>query len=786
MMPETDQRPAGPYAAAAYTYWSAGWRGIVPLPPRAKKNPPSGFTGSTGIDPSYADITAWATDREGAGNIALRLPRGVIGLDVDAYGDKLGRATIEQAEADHGQLPPTWRTTSRDDGVSGIRLYRVPEGLAWPGEIGMGTEVIQHRHRYAIVWPSTHPEGRTYRWIGPDGVVSTTVPDVDELPYLPDAWVQAYTGGEVATTLARGNHTDMAIARWLTELDHADDPMCTRMEGAVDQMTRALPGSAHNAARDMALRCIRLAEEGHHGLMAALATGRRMFVADATSDDRRILGKHQRTEAEAAKEWADVIVSAGNLVTANPSGVRTCDCYGQITGLIVDTPPPATEDRAEDTAPAATSTETDADPEERHSRLKDGAAFILDVPAAVPAIWGHDDEVYWATGEALMIVGPPGVGKTTLTGQLLRGLVGLQPAVLGMGVTPSDGRVLYLAMDRPAQIARALRRGFHEHERDVLAERVRVWEGPPPADVAKHTDLLVNLAHLAGATTIIVDSLKDAAVGLTEDEVGAGYNRARQKALANGIQVLELHHLVKRGPNGSRPNTLADVYGSAWLTAGAGSVLLLWGQAGDPVVEASHLKQPAGEVGPFNLVHDHTTGTTTIASGKDVVEIVANGWVTGASAKDVAKVLFETSDPSRSEIEKARRRLDAACRGEAPLLRFDGGEKGGDGGTKAGRYHLVEGSADQSRDQSRPITSTGYPQPPSVIGVHDPVIGLTSDDAENVIGRDRPCQSNHARPPLYRGTGVHGAPPEGYKRAVVAGQQVWVHPTTGELWEPDA
>ena len=83
----------GPYASAAAAYWQAGWRGIVPLPARAKKNPPSGFTGSTGVDPSYADLDAWATGPEGSGNIALRMPRDVIGIDVDAYGDKLGRQT---------------------------------------------------------------------------------------------------------------------------------------------------------------------------------------------------------------------------------------------------------------------------------------------------------------------------------------------------------------------------------------------------------------------------------------------------------------------------------------------------------------------------------------------------------------------------------------------------------------------------------------------------------------------------------------------------------------------
>ena len=746
MMADETAKPAGPYEAAADTYWTAGWRGIVPLPHRAKKNPPSGFTGSGGIDPSYADIHTWAEGREGGGNIALRMPRNVIGLDVDAYGDKLGKTTIETAEAEHGTLPATWRTTSRDDGVSGIRLYRVPEGLAWPGEIGHGTEVIQHRHRYAVVWPSIHPEGRTYRWISPDGVTSTTVPDVDDLPYLPAKWVEAYTGGELAVTVNRNHHSDMVIAKWISELDHANDPMCTRMEAAVDQMTEALPGSAHNAARDMTLRCLRLADEGHHGVFAALAAGRKMFVADATNPDRGLLGKHRRTEAEAGQEWSDVTISAGNFVTANPSGVRTCDCYGQLTGLLVDAAPAPEQTDSDDEPPP--STETEADPQEATTRLKDGASFILDVPDTVPAIWGHDDEVYWATGEALMIVGPPGVGKTTLTGQLVRGLIGLDDAVLGMGITPTEGRVLYLAMDRPAQIARALRRAFHESERGTLAERLRVWEGPPPADVAKHTDLLVTLANLAGATAIIVDSLKDAAVGLTEDEIGAGYNRARQKALAHGIQVLELHHLVKRGPNGAKPNTLADVYGSGWLTAGAGSVLLLWGSAGDPIVEAVHLKQPAAEVGPHRLVHDHDTGTTTFFGEGNLVDIVALTGASGSTAKDAAKVMYQTDNPSQAEVEKVRRRLDKMCRGDNPVMVREDGSAGGFAGGQSARWRVLE-------DRSRAFTSTGFSTGDGVNGVNASVNAQTPEKStiseESVNGRERRDRTVHGRPPLEEG-----------------------------------
>lgn len=288
----------------------------------------------------------------------------------------------------------------------------------------------------------------------------------------------------------------------------------------------------------------------------------------------------------------------------------------------------------------------------------DGASFVLDIPDAIPALWGTGDQVLWADGESLMIAGPMGLGKTTLAGQLIRAQLGIgQTELLGLPVAPRE-RVLYLAMDRPAQIARAMARQFGPEHRDVLAEKLIIWRGPPPADIAKNPILLAKLAKLAGADTVYVDSLKDAAIGLSEDEVGAGYNRARQHALAEGIQVCELHHTVKRGPGGAAPTNVADVYGSAWLTNGTGSIILLAGEPGDPIVGFKHPRQPAEEVGPFQLMHDQAAGTITVNHETSLTDMVAHCGPEGLTARGAACALFDTERPSRGQIEKARRRLE--------------------------------------------------------------------------------------------------------------------------------
>lgn len=724
-MPAQPSTDPGPYASSADLYWRAGWRGILPLPVQRKTFPPPGYTGAGGQMPSYPDIQAWVTGREGAGNVGLRLPRNVVGIDVDNYGTKPGGETLALAEAAHGPLPPTWRTTSRDDGISGIRLYRVPEGLAWPGEIGPAIEIIHYGYRYAVAWPSIHPEGRVYRWVTPEGVISTTLPDPDQLPALPQAWVDAYTSGELAVTPRADIKMQDAIA-WLATTKSATSEPCSRMTGTIDQFIDALPGSAHNAARNATLSIARLAEEGHHGGIVALADVRKRFIADATDPNRTLTGLNRRTQEQAVYEFGDLIASAVGVVHASPSTVQTCDCYGQITGMIVD---------------AATANTEPVEPEpverapEPASRLKPGGDFILDAPDSVPSIWGAGDECLWAAGEALMLCGPPGVGKTTVAGQVLRGRLGLLDEVLGLPIQPTSSRVLYLAMDRPAQIARSLRRGFVEAERQILNDKLSFWEGPPPQDVAKRPEVMLSLAELAEADTIIIDSVKDAAVGLTEDEIGAGYNRARQLCLASGIEVLELHHMVKRGANGSKPTELADVYGSAWLTAGAGSVVLLWGAAGDPIVYLTHLKQPAGEVGPWKLQHDHGRAETKLFHGSDLMEMVALSGPDGVTARQAAAAMFEKDEPSENDVEKARRKLAGLVRDER-LEQFNTGDSRG---TK--RYRLRTES-DPTIDPTHPTIrdfASGEPNP--TLTPRDPTL------EDKTAGQDPTADPTHPTPP---------------------------------------
>ena len=194
MSPDTTY--SGPYARAAHIYRQAGWHGTLPLGsrPGVKFPPPSGWTGHGAPYPSTADVAAWS-ETHGNRNIGLRMPPGIIGLDVDDYGDKTGAATLAELEQRFGPLPPTWVSSARP-APSGIRFYRVPTDppINWPGEAGKFIEIIQPGHRYAVVWPSTNPEaaGAQYQWITPweTSAIGWIPKPATELPELPARWIE--------------------------------------------------------------------------------------------------------------------------------------------------------------------------------------------------------------------------------------------------------------------------------------------------------------------------------------------------------------------------------------------------------------------------------------------------------------------------------------------------------------------------------------------------------------------------------------------------------------------
>jgi hypothetical protein len=322
---------------------------------------------------------------------------------------------------------------------------------------------------------------------------------------------------------------------------------------------------------------------------------------------------------------------------------------------------------------------------EQPTHLVPGGRFLFQGHSEIVARWGSDPEILWASGESLIICGPPATGKTTLAGQVVAGLCGLGGDVLGQPVAECR-RVLYLAMDRPSQIVRALSRHFSADDEAKLDERLLAWRGPLPQDLLKDQGQVLKMAQENGCDVVVIDSLKDLCLNLSDDASGSAVNRALQMCLAEGIDVMALHHQRKRGggENSPMPNTLDAVYGSAWITAGAGSVVLLWGEPGSLSQKLIHLKSPMDPIGPLEVEMDNYAGTTSVGQQWSPLAYLAMKADAGATLAEASQAEHSRTVERGGKLWKAtERKLNGLVR--AGKARKEERERVG----VAGRYFIV-------------------------------------------------------------------------------------------------
>ncbi len=302
----------------------------------------------------------------------------------------------------------------------------------------------------------------------------------------------------------------------------------------------------------------------------------------------------------------------------------------------------------------------------RKTRVATGDVFVLDEPTEVTAVVGSGEQVLWAAGEGCMLNGQQGVGKTTVAQQIVLHGIGVRTGPLfGLPVATFAGPVVYLAMDRPRQAARSFRRMVSDEDRNLLRDRLVVWKGPLPTNPTKSPAVLADFVQeiCPTAAVLVVDSVKDLAPGISADEVGAALNMAWQEVVARDIELLVLHHERKASQGSARAHSIDDVYGSVWLTAGMGSVLVLEGEPGDPSVTLRHLKQPAEPVGPLDLQHDHATGTTRLHRAPSLLDVLHTSGPSGMTAEEIALVVIGRS--SGNDVKSIKRRLDKQVKANA-------------------------------------------------------------------------------------------------------------------------
>lgn len=328
---------ASPFEQWSRKYFDGGFSPI-PLPPNTKNPPPTGWTGHGRPTTTEQQLEKWLAG-EGLNklfkgtikraNIALRLNTVVVdgvsfdlvGIDVDHHPEdkddpKNGGPQLEYFERKLGALPPTWTSSARVNGISGIRLFRAPAGLMWRGDLGHGGEdidVISKNYRFLVCFPSTNPDANNRQYwfyppgFKPDGDLEAIdrekhglVPDPKKLPLLPDAWIDYLTQNRIKDV---GVPMDMdatakQLTRWATRNFASNDSICEYLTIEVDKYKQKIEESAksHNvltAFHNKILRCG--ANEGHTGWGKACAELEKAYVAN-------VLARGKRTVTSAEKE----------------------------------------------------------------------------------------------------------------------------------------------------------------------------------------------------------------------------------------------------------------------------------------------------------------------------------------------------------------------------------------------------------------------------------------------------------------------------------------------------
>lgn len=233
----------------------------------------------------------------------------VCGIDVDDYVSggktKCGGKQLKRLESELGPLPDTWISSARSDGTSGIRYVLVPTGLAFVGQAADDIEVVQRNHRYAVTWPSVHPDGGTYHLyppgFAPDGVnFRDEIPDVTTLAVLPDSWLNHLTNHKTPDS-----EMDIDQVSTLDELDvwadeqfHAGDEAsaCSAMRETVAKWCEeiATEATSHDKIVGSLWEIVNLAAEGCTGWWWAIEAVETFWIEDVIARDKREAGELRR------------------------------------------------------------------------------------------------------------------------------------------------------------------------------------------------------------------------------------------------------------------------------------------------------------------------------------------------------------------------------------------------------------------------------------------------------------------------------------------------------------
>lgn len=589
--------PATPYAMAARDYLALGYS---PLPIRTGSKLPavSGYHGHGRPMATSADVDRW-TATHAPLNVALRLPDGLVGVDVDNYDHKDGAAQLAALEATHGALPPSPVSTSRDGTASGIRLFRIPAGIRTPSRLATHVDVIAHGLRYLVTSPSVHPSGRVYMWKDPATGDPVAAPAVADLPELPAKWL------ELLTSTRTGDGPD--VLTWLDTLPDGDPS--ADVAAALDTYRVAVAQGAHRAdVLDVTRALATAGATGSLGVPTAYAEAAALYT-DHGGDDadfaRMLHGAIPYATTEAAK----------------------------LDGITF-TPPPA--------GPA---TPTEAPRASKWDTFLVDSADLDNLPQPEPLIAGTLDRNTLA-----VLGGPYASGKSFVA---LSWALSVATGAPWAGRVAEQGRVLYVLGEGLYGMRGRVAAWSEHHGRTVPAGAMHFSRVPVNLGDSGDVAALSELVRQGGYSLIIFDTLARMAVGMEENsakDMGVLVAAADDVRRASpGSAVVLVAHTGKALENGIR--------GSSAIPSAADTMYQV-SRDGD-LLDLTRTKRKDGR--PDDKVAFIMTeiGPSIVLVPRDV-DLDKGAARDVALASEIRELLLREGTATQSEIVKKTRGREAA------------------------------------------------------------------------------------------------------------------------------
>jgi len=506
-----------PYAEMAWAYRRTGFTGVIPLGrgPAQKSPPPTGYTGWAGVDPSGADIQAWVDGREGTRNIGWHIPRGYTAVDVDAY--HRGGESLAKLEDKVGHvLPRTWTSTARG-AIQPTRhhFFRavLPEGRTWRDHPGDGIDMLHVGHRYAMVWPSVHPDlGEPVSWYDPDGELYEGIPDPAWFAELTPAWIDELSQEGVPLEGAAVGDAETAAA--LERFRAA--PPCPRvvrhLTKELDRITRAREGEGSLHDPGALYPLVAYGIEGHAGVREALSAHQAAYVK------ARVDSRGESEGASDADWWRQVRGAVGKKLHETGGIIATsCDC-----GQTEDVPEQPT-----DPVEALLSRMLDRDALDALKPPKPLIRDLLDL-----------DSESW-------IIGAPGGFKSFVA---LDWACHVACGMPWRGRPVTQGRVVYVAAEGKKGIPLRVKAWEAMYERRAT----NVLFLPEPVQVSNGLawSTLVEACRRLQPVLVVLDTQARITVGIDENSNGAMTvltEAVRRLKEATGACVLVVHHTGRNG-----------------------------------------------------------------------------------------------------------------------------------------------------------------------------------------------------------------------------------------------